>query len=73
MRKKVLLFLGAVAVLAVVLSVTAFAEAEVPPVTDLPQTDYNLVTVLHQSIQMFLTAIFTVADKVYQLFAGMFG
>lgn len=72
MRNKVLMFLGAVAVLAIVFSVTAFAESEVPAV-DLPQTDYNLIEVLRQTIVMFLTSVFTVADKVYQIFAGLFG
>lgn len=73
MRNKILMFLGAAAVLAVVFSVTAFAETDIPPVTDLPQTNYNLIEVLRQSIEMILTALFTVADKIYQLFGGLFG
>ena len=71
MRKKVLMFLGTAAILAIVLSVTAFAEAEDPAIETL--TDYNLVEVLRQSIEMILTTLFTVADKIYQLFGGLFG
>jgi hypothetical protein len=71
MRKKVLMFLGAAAVLAVVLSVTAFAETSDPAIETL--TDYNLVEVLRQSIEMIMTTLFTVADKIYQLFGGLFG
>lgn len=72
MRKKVLMFLGAVAVLAVVFSVTAFAESDVLP-TDLPQTDYNLIEVVRQSLIMFLTSVFSVVDKIYVFFANLFG
>ena len=76
MRKKALMFLGVAAILAIVFSVTAFAESEVPPVDlpiDMPETNYNLIEVIRQSLIMFLTSIFTAADKVYSLFAGLFG
>jgi len=74
MRKKVLMFLGVAAILAIVFSVTAFAESEVPPVDlpiDMPETNYNLIEVIRQSLVMFLTSIFTAVDKVYSLFAGL--
>ena len=68
MRKKILTCIGVIAVLAVVLSVTAFAESET---TTLP--DYNFVYILRHSLEMSLDAFFRTIDAIYIFFANLFG
>ena len=67
MRKKILTCVGVIAVLTVVLSVTAFAATE----GKLPE--YNLVEVIHQELVMTLTAIFKTVDAIYIFFTNLFG
>lgn len=67
MRKKILICIGVIAVLAVMLSVSASAASE----TALP--DYNLVYILRNSLEMSLNAIFKVVDDIYIFFANLFG
>ena len=67
MRKKVLTLVGVVIVLAIVLSLTAFAEEG----AQIELTDYNLITILHRVVEMILTAVFGIVDKVYVLFQGL--
>lgn len=67
MRKKILTCIGVVAVLAVVLSVTAFAATE----SKLP--DYNLIYVIRQSLEMSVNAFFKTIDAIYIFFANLFG
>lgn len=68
MRKKVLTCIGVIAVLAVVLSLTAFAES-----AEVELTDYNLINVIRQSLEMAINAIFKIADTLYIYFTGLFG
>ncbi len=67
MRKKVITCLGVIAVLAVALSVTAFAASE----CKLP--DYNLIAVIRQSLEMSVNAFFKTIDAIYIFFANLFG
>lgn len=67
MRKKILTCIGVIAVLAVVLSVTAFAASD----SKIP--DYNLVFVLYQSLKMSVNAFFKTIDAIYIFFANLFG
>ena len=66
MRKKVLALTGVIAVLAVVLSVTAFAKDGVT----LPE--YNLITVIQKSLEMTLNSVFKIADVIYIFFRDLF-
>ena len=67
MRKRVLTCIGVAAVLAVVLSVTAFAASG----GKLP--DYNLIEVIRQSLEMTIKAFFNSIDAIYLFFAKLFG
>lgn len=67
MRKKVWAVAGVIAVLAVVLSVTAFAKAE-----GCDLTNYNFITVLYKEIVMFLNATFKSVDAIYVFFRDLF-
>lgn len=67
MRKKILTCIGVIAVLAVVLSVTAFAASEST------LTNYNLVIVIYESLKMSLNAIFKTVDAIYIFFSNLFG
>ena len=69
MRKKILTCIGVIAVLAVVLSVTAFAETE----TAATLPDYNFVYILRHSLEMSLDAFFRTIDAIYIFFANLFG
>ena len=66
MRKRVLALCGVIAVLAVVLSLTAFAKdgAALP--------EYNFVTILYKNIEMTLSAIFKTVDAIYIFFRNLF-
>ena len=66
MRKRVLTIVGVIAVLAIVLSVTAFAaESKLP--------EYNLIEVIRQDLVMTVTAFFKTIDAIYVFFANLFG
>ncbi len=66
MRKKVLTIVGVIAVLAVVLSVTAFAaESKLP--------EYNVIEVIRQDLVMSVNAFFKTIDAIYIFFANLFG
>lgn len=67
MRKKILTCVGVIAVLTVVLSVTAFAATE----GKLPE--YNLVEVIHQELVMSVNAFFKTIDAIYVFFTNLFG
>jgi len=66
MRKKVLTIVGVIAVLAVVLSVTAFAADSKLP-------EYNVIEVLRQNLEMATKAFFKSIDAIYIFFANLFG
>lgn len=66
MRKKVWTIVGVIAVLAVVLSVTAFAADSKLP-------EYNLIEVMRQSLEMSVNAFFKTIDAIYVFFANLFG
>lgn len=70
MRKKILLLLGAIAVMTVVLSVTVCALDEPTLVVT---TDYGLISVLLEKLTMFINALFKIADAVYQYMQGFLG
>lgn len=69
MQKKWIQILAAFAVMAVILSLTVFAADEAPAET----TDYGVLTALFERLTLYFNAIFTVAEKVYALFAGIGG
>jgi hypothetical protein len=66
MRKKVLILIGVIVLLAVLLSVTAFAADSKLP-------EYNLVEVIRQNLIMSVTAFFKTIDAIYLFFAKLFG
>lgn len=66
MRKRVLTIVGVIAVLAIVLSVTAFAADSKLP-------EYNLIEVIRQNLVMTVTAFFKTIDAIYVFFANLFG
>ncbi len=66
-KKRVLTIVGVIAVLAVVLSVTAFAADSGK------LTEYNLIEVIRQSLEMAINAFFKSIDAVYLFFAKLFG
>ena len=71
MRKKIWAVIGVIAVMAVVLSVTVFAQED-PAAAEIELTNYNLIDVLYKSIIMTLDSVFAFVDKIYVLFKGLF-
>lgn len=67
MRKKIWTIVGVIAVLAVVLSLTAFAKDGAAELTN-----YSFITVLHKEIVMLLNAVFKSVDAVYIFFRDLF-
>ena len=70
MRKKIMSIIGVVALMAVVLSLTAFAGAE--EAKDVAFTNYGLITVLFENIKLFFKFLFGSIDKIYLTVAGWF-
>ncbi|MBQ7541731.1 MAG: hypothetical protein IJT44_05515 [Clostridia bacterium] len=71
MRRKIWILLGVIAVMAVALSVTVFAQED-PAAAEIELTNYNLIDVLYRSITMTLDTVFAFVDKIYVLFKGLF-
>lgn len=69
MRKKILMVIGVVALMAAILSVSAFAADAVA--SQLP--DYGVITVLLEKLTINLQALFNIVDKIYIFFHGLFG
>lgn len=70
MRKKIFSIIAAVALMAMVLSLTAFAGSEEALATEM--TNYGLITVLFENIKLFFKFIFGSIDKIYLTIAGWF-
>ena len=66
MRKKVLILIGVIAVMAVALSLTAFAA------DGAAITDYGLFTVMFEKLTINVKAIFNAIDAIYVFFRDLF-
>lgn len=66
MRKKLLILAGVIVVMAVVLSVTAFAA------DGTQMTDYGIITVMFEKISLNIKAIFNAIDAIYVFFRNLF-
>ena len=69
MRKKILMILGAVALMAAILSVSVFAA----DAGTAQMTDYGVITVMLEKLTLNVKAFFNILDAVYTFFAGLFG
>ena len=67
MRKKILAALAVAAVMALVLSLTAFAADEIA------MTDYGFLTVFVEKLRINLAALFNTLNAIYVFFANLFG
>lgn len=70
MRKKIISIIGAVALMAVVLSLTAFAGID--EAKDVTLTNYGLITVMFENLKLFFKFLFGSIDKIYLTVAGWF-
>ena len=70
MRKKILMVIGVAALMAAILSLSAFA-ADATGTAHL--TDYGVVTVLLEKLTLNIKALFNVLDAVYTFFSKLFG
>lgn len=68
MRRKIFFTVGILTVMAIVLSVTAFAAEG-----DVAMTDYGIVTVLFEKLTINIKAFFNVIDSIYLFFKNLFG
>ena len=68
MRKKILLVIGVVALMAAILSVSAFAA----DAAGAEMTDYGVVTVMLEKLTLNVKAIFNVINAIYTFFANLF-
>ena len=68
MRKRVLSVILVVALMAAILSVSAFAV----DVGDIQTTDYGVLTILMEKLTLDIKAIFNVVNAIYTFFANLF-
>lgn len=68
MRKKIFFTVGVLAVMAIVLSVSAFAADG-----NVPMTDHGIITVLFEKLTINVKAFFNVIDSIYLFFKNLFG
>ena len=66
MRKKIWILIGVIAVMAAVLSVTAFAADG----TQMP--DYGVISVMFEKISLNFKALFNAIDAIYVFFRDLF-
>ena len=69
MRKKILMVIGAVALMAAILSLSVYA-ADATGTAQI--TDYGVVTVLLEKLTINVKAFFNVLNAVYTFFANLF-
>lgn len=67
MRKKILMVIGVVALMAAILSVSAFAADAGTQITN-----YGVITVLLEKLTLNMKALFNTIDAVYMFFANLF-
>ena len=70
MRKKILMVIGVVALMAAVLSVSVFA-ADATGTAQI--TDYGVITVMMEKLTLNIKTVFNVLDAIYTFFANLFG
>ena len=68
MRKKVLLVIGVIALMAAILSVSAFAA----DAGSAQMTDYGVLTVMMEKLTLNIKSIFNVVNAIYTFFANLF-
>ena len=68
MRKKIWMVIGAIVLMAAILSVTAFAADAAAT----EMTDYGVVTVMMEKLTLNVKAIFNVLNAIYTFFANLF-
>lgn len=72
MRKKIISFIGAFALMAVLLSLSVFAGDEETTKAAIEFTDYGLITAAFEKLKMFFKFFFESLDRIYLTIAGWF-
>ena len=70
MRKKILMVIGTISLMAVILSLTAFAGIE--EANNVTLTDHGVITVFFENFKLFFKFFFGFIDKIYVTVAGWF-